>query len=476
VTTIVVNLTPLVIPAGQTTATTDEIAIIVAPTYSAPSNILSVAGEVIRTAGARVANPISAHYELAAIAVDPGQDTTLTIETAGEVRVESTVADADSPAIGVWSYAGPFRLVNHGAIEVESSGTAFGAARLLGGPNPQGARFENLGLVHVTSTGAAATGFAAEGADFTNTSRIEVVGATAATGVRLGDGPDVSLFNSGTITAQVSNGGAQSVGVLWSFHSNDSGIRFDNEGQIEGDYALKVENLALSATADRYFNDGVMIGKVDLGLNYSSLTNGGRIYGAVDLGAGDDVYDGREGMVTGMVSGGDGADSLAGGGGFDNFQGNAGRDTESGGAGDDWVVGGKDNDSLSGDDGGDLVYGNIGNDTCDGGAGNDIVRGGQDNDSLNGGAGDDFVSGDKGDDTMVGGAGADIFHTFGDAGIDLVMDFHPAEGDRVMLDPGTVSTLDQVGADTVISMTGGGKMVLVSVQLSTMPAGWIFGA
>ena len=34
----------------------------------------------------------------------------------------------------------------------------------------------------------------------------------------------------------------------------------------------------------------------------------------------------------------------------------------------------------------------------------------------------------------------------------------------------------QVGADTVINMTGGGQMVLVGVQLSTLPDGWIFGA
>jgi len=33
-----------------------------------------------------------------------------------------------------------------------------------------------------------------------------------------------------------------------------------------------------------------------------------------------------------------------------------------------------------------------------------------------------------------------------------------------------------VGADTVIDMTGGGQMVLVGVQMSTLTAGWIFGA
>ncbi len=92
---------------------------------------------------------------------------------------------------------------------------------------------------------------------------------------------------------------------------------------------------------------------------------------------------------------------------------------------------------------GDIVWGNLGNDTLDGGAGNDQVRGGQGDDVLYGGPGDDFISGDRGNDTVSGGPGADIFHTSQDAGIDKVMDFNLAEGDRVMLDPGTTYTLRQ---------------------------------
>jgi len=176
------------------------------------------------------------------------------------------------------------------------------------------------------------------------------------------------------------------------------------------------------------------------------------------------------------LRGDEGDDYILGADGFDDINGNMGNDTASGGIGDDWVVGGKDSDLLFGDAGGDLVYGNIGADTCIGGAGNDIVRGGQDNDLVFGDGGDDFVSGDKGDDTMTGGAGADIFHTFGDAGIDRVLDFSIVEGDRVMLDPGTQATVTQVGADTVITMVGGGQMILVGVQAGALPPGWIFGA
>jgi Ca2+-binding RTX toxin-like protein len=162
---------------------------------------------------------------------------------------------------------------------------------------------------------------------------------------------------------------------------------------------------------------------------------------------------------------------------FNDINGNAGDDVINGGWSDDWVVGGKDSDQLFGDLGADIVWGNLGNDTCDGGGGNDQVRGGQGNDIVMGGAGNDFVSGDRGDDTVSGGAGADNFHGSQDAGIDRVLDFKLSEGDRVMLDPGTTYTLSQVGADTVIDMGGGtNKMVLVGVQLSTLAAGWMFGA
>jgi len=219
-----------------------------------------------------------------------------------------------------------------------------------------------------------------------------------------------------------------------------------------------------------------------------------RAYGGNDLirggggsdtlwgGTGDDViYAAFGAEASGTVGstylrGEEGNDWILGGVGFDDINGNMGNDTAGGGTGDDWVVGGKDNDLLFGDVGADLVYGNIGADTCDGGSGNDIVRGGQDNDILRAGAGDDFVSGDRGDDTMTGGTGADNFHTFGEAGIDRVTDFNRVEGDRVQLDPGTQYTVAQVGADTVISMTGGGQMTLVGVSMSTLTPGWIFGA
>ena len=215
-----------------------------------------------------------------------------------------------------------------------------------------------------------------------------------------------------------------------------------------------VENLVGSAFADNLTGDA----------------SDNRLFG----GGGNDTVRGGDGAN--YLRGDDGADSLGGGIGFDDINGNVGDDTASGGAGDDWVVGGKDRDLLFGDDGNDLVYGNLGADTCEGGSGNDTLRGGQQDDMLLGGAGDDFLSGDRDNDTLTGGAGADVFHTFAEAGVDRVTDFSASQGDRVMLVAGTQYTLAQVGADTVISMTGGGQLILVGVQMNTLTTGWIFGA
>ena len=189
-------------------------------------------------------------------------------------------------------------------------------------------------------------------------------------------------------------------------------------------------------------------------------------------GAGNDVIVDPSG--TNYLRGGEGDDYILGGTGFDDANGNMGNDTISGGPGDDYSVGGKDNDLLFGDAGQDIVWGNLGNDTCDGGDGNDQVRGGQGDDSVSGGAGNDFVSGDRGNDTISGGTGADNFHGSQDAGIDRVIDFSLAQGDRVQLDPGTTYTLSQVGADTVLDMGNGNQMILVGVSMTSLTANSIF--
>ena len=174
-----------------------------------------------------------------------------------------------------------------------------------------------------------------------------------------------------------------------------------------------------------------------------------------------------------VLRGEDGNDQLWGGLGADDLQGNKGDDTVSGGLGADRVVGGQGNDNLLGNQGEDIVLGNLGQDVCAGGAGRDTVRGGQGGDIVRGGAGDDVVSGDLGDDTISGGGGADTFLSSGQAGLDRIEDFNPAEGDRLQLQAGDTFTLAQEGLDAVVTVDGAARLVLVGVQAASLTGDWI---
>ncbi|WP_297696822.1 family 16 glycosylhydrolase [Phenylobacterium sp.] len=195
--------------------------------------------------------------------------------------------------------------------------------------------------------------------------------------------------------------------------------------------------------------------------------------------AGGDASDTLTGGANGenTLQGGAGDDSLLGGGVFDSLMGMQGNDSLDGGwGGNDWLVGGQGNDLLVTHTGDGLLYGNLGNDTLQGADGHDVMRGGQGDDSLSGGAGDDWLSGDRGHDTVAGGAGADVFHSFADAGVTMVTDFHPEEGDRVQVDPGDTYAVSQQGGDVVVDMSAGGEVVLQNTQLSSLHDGWIFAA
>ena len=256
-----------------------------------------------------------------------------------------------------------------------------------------------------------------------------------------GAGTDMANYAAATagVTVNLGAGGAQAIG--------------GGEGT---DTLVSIERVAGSAFAD-------------------TLTGGaGGAADSVSGGQGDDVI--NAGAGASYLRGDEGNDSLTGGPGFDDINGNMGNDTIDGGAGagGDWLVGGKDDDLITAHAGQNILYGNLGNDTLNAGSGGDLMRGGQGDDVLVGGSGKDWLSGDRGNDTLTGGGGADTFHTFSGAGIDRVLDFHIAEGDRVQLDAGTTYAVNQVGADTVIDMGNGDQMILVGVQASTLTGGWIF--
>lgn len=90
------------------------------------------------------------------------------------------------------------------------------------------------------------------------------------------------------------------------------------------------------------------------------------------------------------------------------------------------LVGGGAADGLNGAAGEDALFGNGGDDRLSGRGGHDL---------LNGGGGNDVVFGGAGADRMSGGKGADEFRLrVGGLDGDVILDFNPAKGDRILLE------------------------------------------
>ena len=85
----------------------------------------------------------------------------------------------------------------------------------------------------------------------------------------------------------------------------------------------------------------------------------------------------------------------------------------------------------------EALYGLGGNDTVIGGVGDTALYGGDGNDYVYdfGGNGNDVISGGDGSDTLYGGGGADTFvFNEGETGVDTVLYFNSAQGDRLNVD------------------------------------------
>jgi serralysin len=171
--------------------------------------------------------------------------------------------------------------------------------------------------------------------------------------------------------------------------------------------------------------------------NTGTIKSTATISGAValDLGAGDDFYDGRNGTVIGIVKLGDNDDVAYGGDGNEIFSGGTGSNTIDGGGGNDTIIGGLGYSTINGGTGKDTIdyseatassggtgvtvnlgstsgYGNQFSDTLDS---IENVIGSAHKDTIVGSGGENLLQGDASDDTLEGGFGHDTIQ--GGAGI-----------------------------------------------------------
>ena len=281
------------------------------------------------------------------------------------------------------------------------------------------------------------------------------------------------IVNHGVIV-----GGA--TGVILGGFSDDpdptlSRSTLENTGRIDagiGIYRADGSNRMIEV-----HNSGVISALIayrgDSGDGIDHIFNTGRIEGSIDLGSGDDLYDGRSGVITGSVDGGDGNDTIVCGRGDDTLLGGTGADSMRGGAGNDFYVvdnsgdrviesnaasGGEDtivstisinlndktmvkgaveavglgapgNLSATGNALNNLIVGFTDNNVLRGGGGNDTIYGQAGKDRLLGQGGNDLLRGGAGADTLEGGAGND--RLFGEGGADRFV-FAPGGGtDRI---------------------------------------------
>ncbi|MEJ2423602.1 MAG: calcium-binding protein, partial [Candidatus Thiodiazotropha sp.] len=96
--------------------------------------------------------------------------------------------------------------------------------------------------------------------------------------------------------------------------------------------------------------------------------------------------------------------------GANTLYGDAVDDQFNGFGGDDTLFGADGNDQLRGDEGRDRLYGEMGDDVLEGGADDDWLYGGEGNDLQDGQGGDDILIGGLGDDRLQGGVGDDRYY------------------------------------------------------------------
>lgn len=330
-------------------------------------------------------------------------------------------------------------------------------------------RADLINLGTIVSTSQVHSAVSTTGTSFSIENFGTIIGRTAAIRSSSSEQTDsvlrATINNAGTLTVAPRTDRGEATLVL--FHG---GATIQNSGTISNPL---VEAIRIALQNDGAGTTIINSGTITAGSTVSNaitfshnaifvrtptdrLVNTGLIIGGVDMGEGDDIYDGIGGRITGIVSGGSGDDIYrisdsgfrileTSNGGFDSVEstvsyslsngieqlrllgsedlngiGNGSDNSIFGNNGSNILTGRSGNDVLDGSAGDDRLYGNAGNDHLVGGEGNDLLFGGAGNDGLLGDEDDDLLFGGDGNDSFLGGLGDDTM--FGGNGDDLFVD------------------------------------------------------
>jgi Ca2+-binding RTX toxin-like protein len=244
-----------------------------------------------------------------------------------------------------------------GVYSGESGSSLVNKGNILS-PNEYGVRFEGSDGSVTNQAGALVTGyFAGVQMDGAGKQVVTNAGEIIDTwSVAISDGVFFDVAAQGV--AFDNSGSILSAGVGVGNNSSSAGGTFDNSGYIDGDVDGININTSDSLTTDidntstgkirggadaiemvsgrlSLDNAGKIVGAIDDQANvHDVIVNSGVIRGTVNLGGGNDLFNGADGR-SGPVFGGDGNDRLIGGSGNDQLHGGAGNDTLTGGGGAD---------------------------------------------------------------------------------------------------------------------------------------------
>lgn len=208
--------------------------------------------------------------------------------------------------------------------------------------------------------------------------------------------------------------------------------------------------------------EGALVSDLIYGLGGDDSINAGSGENVVYGGVGNDTIDGGIDRDTlsgdagnDFLAGNDQDDRLSGGDGNDELRGENGADTLFGEGGADDLSGGDGTDTLSGGAANDVLAGGLGNDAISGDAGNDRLTGDSGDDTLNGGSGNDTLDGGTGNDVLNGGTGRDRFEFTINPGNDTIVGFEKAfdiinPQFSASFNEFTEMKISQIGADTIV--------------------------
>jgi len=343
-------------------------------------------------------------------------NTTWTIDTSNDdytLGKSAKITTAGEAAISVIAGANNNDILLKGDVEATDTQAA---VSILG----NGTHLE-IALSSTIDGDTANVGIAVGGTDFSMENAGNISGKSFAVSVT-----DYSeIANSGSIlSAQVAIGGDEGLdlrntgtvdGDVFGILANAEGtvIRNLDGGRIMSDGAA----ISLSGEgASVIKNAGLIMGAtaINEGAGETTIVNKGVIAGNVMLGAGDDIFNTRNGKFEGTVNGGDGDDLY--------IIGKSGTQIEEQpGFGYDTV---KSTVSYTiGENIEDLTLIGKKNANATGNAGNNVLTGNKGDNTLTGLDGDDYLKGGKGDDLLIGGGDQDMFDFRKGGGDDVVEDF-----------------------------------------------------